>query len=272
MDKPQAWNDTRPKTVLIFTTCRRPELLYGSILVFRTLRVGLPTSRIVVVDNASVLEARPVIKELAIQTGCEYIQLETRIHHHDFLDQAVFRQSYHSPLIIVDPDVMFWENVEGWSFNAPIAGRLIPEHYWEHTETVILPRIHPSLLWIQDVDSLCKTLDKITKDWFGIQSPFTALTARINETTYGLDTGAVLYSWLGPDNTHVFGEKELNAYDHLFSGSILDWTAPQINNPEDRNMLIDSHIHAVNDYTKLRGLWRQQDKFFKTKAVKAIQP
>ena len=52
--------------VYILTHCKSLESLYGSVLVFQTLRVGFPTSPIHVFDNGSLPEAREAIREAGI--------------------------------------------------------------------------------------------------------------------------------------------------------------------------------------------------------------
>jgi len=75
--------------VAILTHCRREEFLYGSTLVFDTLRVGFPSARVTVVDNGSLVAVRSVLAEAARAVGAEYVQVDTAGLHHLFLERML---------------------------------------------------------------------------------------------------------------------------------------------------------------------------------------
>lgn len=91
--------------VYILTYCKDIQHLYGSTLIFKTLRTGFPTARITAVDNASVNEARKVISKCAEDTGCAYEQLQNEIQHHQFLEHIVTYSK--GTVVFLDPDICF---------------------------------------------------------------------------------------------------------------------------------------------------------------------
>ena len=60
------------KYVYILTWCDRLENLYGTTLVFKTLRVGFPTAEIHVVDNASLPAVRPLLRQYAQECNANF--------------------------------------------------------------------------------------------------------------------------------------------------------------------------------------------------------
>jgi hypothetical protein len=92
-----------PPHVHILTHCRNPELLYQTLLVFDTLRVGFPTARVTVVDNASRVDVRPAIREAAAKAGCDFHQLEREVAHGDFIEHVVMTAPP-GQLVFIDTD------------------------------------------------------------------------------------------------------------------------------------------------------------------------
>jgi hypothetical protein len=118
--------------VYIMTLCQRAELLYGSTLVFKTLRTGFPNSLIHVADSASTPAARQAIRQAAESCGAKFWQLDGRLELYDFLRRAVELQKT-GQAAFVDPDICFWESVEDWQFDGLAAGRYIPRHRCDFT-------------------------------------------------------------------------------------------------------------------------------------------
>lgn len=263
--------------IFILLYCRRPDLLYGTTLIFRTLRVGFPTARINIVDNASVEEVRPVLRELAAREGCEFVQLTAELQHHDFLAQVI-GNSDDEPLVFVDPDVVFWESCEGWQFDGLAAGRLIPRFLDDYTGCVTEPRLHTSFLWIPRPAVFRQAMHSLKAWWFDFE-PIRPLMffdsgcgwRRLDTgATLGgwrrQDTGAALYAAL-PEKMVAFGPRELGAYDHLFVGSHIDLVTPALDS-EKRGRALEIHrLAREGELSSLKGLWIEQDEFFRRRAV-----
>jgi hypothetical protein len=254
-------------TVFILTFCRRVDLFYGTSLIFKTLRTGFPNSRVIVVDNASVPSARRKITELARKEGCEHYQIEEAdVEHPDFLETALsaFAASGHGKgsLVFLDPDICFWENCEDFRFDTLMAGRLCRSYVCEATETVGMPRLHTSFLWIQNGMRLWQAICDIRRRHYDF-SPFGTWTGKIAGRWHRYDTGCSLYAALG-ERMDAFEEKHLRRFDHIFGGSHIDWLEDVLD-PSTLAMFKQAHADARNgNVDALRGIGKVQESVWQS--------
>lgn len=251
------------KNVYILTWCDRVENLYGTTLVFKTLRVGFPTAEIHVVDNASLPAVRPVLRQYAQECNAEFTQLEQGIAHHQFIEQTLNEQLEGST-IFVDPDICFWKNVEGWSFEQLMAGRLIPKYACQFSGCITYPRLHTSFLYIPDVRALRQQLKNLRSQYIQFE-PFRPAMFKAEGVWQRFDTGSTLYAALS-EQMYAFTERELQAYDHLFCGTHLQMVASKLN-PYYAFMFTGLHKLVQQDHTKLKNAWKMQDDYFNSLAV-----
>ena len=245
--------------IYILTWCNRLENLYGTTLVFKTLRVGFPNANVHIVDNASLPSVRSLLKQNAQECDAEFTQIKNTISHHDFIEQTLNRQS-EGTAIFVDPDVCFWENVEDWSFDALIAGRLLPKYKCEYSGCLTYPRIHTSFMWIPDVIAFREAIQTLQTQYFEF-NPFCPVMLKLGDVWQRFDTGASLYNAL-PDRMYAFTEKELDSYDHLFCGTHIGSVASKIR-PDYALLFERMHKHVQIDHQALKGAWRIQENYFK---------
>ena len=244
-------NDAVSKpTIIILTYCEHPSLEYGALMVFDTLRVGFPTFDVVVIDNGSHQEVVPKIAQAAKKVGARFMPTE----RHDFVDHyrwVLCEQQQIDSVILLDPDVVFWENIEHWSFNGLIAGRLIPDLPKGNLTSVA--RIHPSLVWVPSVKKL---------------RDVGATVEICQKGNYFYDTLATIYQ-KHADKCDVFTEKHLDCYDHLFYGSHFPAVEPCLS---DGGLTYSAHKNAAcGDLLSLKGIWRQQEEHFKNPQFAASQ-
>lgn len=251
--------------VYILPWCGDPAAVYGSVLTFKTLRVGFPTAAVTVIDNASAPAARPEIRAAAESCGARFIQLDRQVAHEDFIADVILRHPS-GPVAILDPDLCFWRNVENWSFgDALVAGRLIPEYRCEYARAVTHARLHTSFLWVPDIDRLRATVLPIAqerREW----RPISPSMFMLNGEWHRYDTAASLYAVLG-DKARAFTAAELDSYDHLFVGSHLSVVGPTLA-PDDFAHLASVHgsVKAGN-VEALRGEWKRQQTFFEQRGT-----
>jgi hypothetical protein len=245
------------------------DILYGNLLFYRSLRVGFPSAQITVYDNCSVPGARLKIEEFARVHGCGYVPLVNRVMHWEFIQSVVEREW--GPVVIMDPDVCLWENMERLDIGDSLyGGRYIPRFRDEFTHTLTHGRVHPSFLLIPDCEKLRNEVNKL-KGQYWFFSPYQHMMycdPDTDEWTFH-DTAGFLYSAL-KENVYVFGEEELNRYDHLFQGvgPCFKMVADSIKNDEDKQFFINSHELAKGpDYKRLKGIWRRQEQYFMRRAV-----
>jgi hypothetical protein len=249
--------------VLILTYCREPKLLPGTRLVFRTIRTGFPTAKIVVVDNASVPDVRSLLRADAEGVGAEYQQLYREIAHSRFL-RAAIDAALDEPLIFIDPDVCFWKDCETWSFERPLAGRVLPRFAEPFTGCIAEPRPHSSFLWISSPSRLRELFLEMTARYRD-SDPIEPRMLAIDSVWHRWDTFAAFHG-ARPDAVQAFSPAQLDHYDHLFCGSHLDLLLPTLD-AEEREFMARVHAEAASSHTRLRGLWRLQQAFFESRRI-----
>lgn len=236
--------------VFILIWCKNPANANNSLLTFRTLRTGFPSSEVVVYDNASIIGEQT--KRLCQEVGAQYFRFEKEIRHHAYLKLILLNEPN---AILVDPDIIFWEQVEHWDFSHYlIAGRLIPNFYDHYTRCHTVSRLHSSLMWLPDLKQLRSHFTIKTARYF---DPITHQTAIVGSEWVFWDTLAGLYH-LFKEQSYCFGERELNAYDHLFCGTHLDLVIDDIGAD---SIIAKGSRMAMENMASLKGYWRQQDEY-----------
>jgi hypothetical protein len=256
--------------VFILTYCRNMDLFYGTGLVFKTLRVGFPNTRVKVVDNASIPQARAEIEALAKENECLFEQIQAPgIEHHDFLQNTIRAAaegaSLQGPLVFLDPDVCLWDSWEDVRFEGLMAGKLRAKIELNHA--LLMPRIDTSFLWIPDAKRLHNEIRKIKATHFDFH-PFLSFSFKMDGTWYRYDTGASLYAVIS-DRVSYFRREHFARYDHIQSGSHVDllWSC------YDRDVAgVIREIHGFareGNLEALKGIWRRQYRIWRRHFVDA---
>lgn len=249
----------KPK-VFIVTWCREAELLYGSLLIFKTLRTGFPTAEVTVIENASPPELRPPIYEAAAAAGCAVRQLEEERPHWSLVEEIA--TTHDQPTVVLDSDLAFWESVEDWTFGeALMAGRYLPEFADPFTDTLTMARLHSSHLWFPRPDALRARLAALAR--FRTQSGSLFQPRMMPPGWWRWDTASALFHALGEEAVR-FGEPHLDAYDHLFCGSHLPLVLPRLGERWG-GLMSELHLRSQTDLPSLKGVWRLQEQFFSSR-------
>lgn len=269
LSSPQDAKGSDRKTVFIVTYCQDLESLYGSTLVFKTLRIGFPTAEVHVVDNNSLPEAAAEIRAPAEATGCQFHAMPPGLPHFILLYELVLKFAPEGTAILLHPDVCFWENCEGWSFDKLIAGRLIPQHWDILAECLLVPHLHSQFWWIQDVRRFReRILNEYIKAIVDPVSAFAPYYLRHEGVSYKFEVGASLYANF-KEEIHCFTERELDCYDHLIGGT---YAAFMIRLLKEAKLDLlaesyaESHSYAKGDYEMLRrlkGSWRKHEDYYR---------
>lgn len=252
-----------PTPVHILATCRNPELLRATTLVFDTLRTGFPTADVTVYINGET--ENKLIREAAINMGgVNDFQFEATVHH-EWIRDLLKRVTV--PFWICDTDVIFWESMEDIAFDQHyLVGRFIPQFYDDYMKCITRPRLHPSLLYFDPA----KIREKL--DVYRAQFPETTFDPekdliepsympvrendkhqRVSNIFY--DATAGLWNAIGGT---PFTESILNRYDHLFFGTISDLVAPYY--PQER--FRETHFAIFENPELARGAWRTQEEWY----------
>lgn len=240
--------------VHILLTIRKPELLEASTLVFKTLRVGFPTAKVVVWRNRC--------RDFVAQSDPAIDWLDTDTIHHEWIEALVNQLS--EPFWILDSDVHFWESVQDWKFDGPMAGRLIPQFFDEYANCIDQPRLHTALMWIDPEQIKRKTSQyrsQFPKDGFNPGTNLfhpTYLPIRKGKNLF-FDTMSLLYHAIGGQ---AFAPWQLDAFEHMNFGTISDMVLPRLKDGAELAKVRDGFLA---DPAKYRGNWRRQEEWYRAK-------
>jgi hypothetical protein len=243
------------KRVYVLTYCKDIQQLYGAMLVFDTIRVGFPTAEIIVVDNNSIPDAVIEIEKAADKVNAKFIKLEKEVFHHEYLRFILNSENDEAQIYIIDPDVIFWENVETFTTNKLMAGRLIPEFFDAYTNVLTKARIHTSFLHIPSVSLLRDQINIMENEYRADLIKY--ITLKTNDEWLMWDTFAQVFECLHSD-IEVFTEEKNECFEHIFCGSHLNLLAKRHNNPR----LHEIHRLSVENPQELKGIWKEQHEFF----------
>jgi len=241
--------------VFILTTCNGPDNLVNTLMVFKTLRVGFPTAKVYVVDNASDPATVPAIEDAAAAVGAEFFRYADRTEHGKFITSIVSNTT--GPVTFVDTDVAFWASCEDIDIgDALLGGRYIPKI--ETPAGTHVARVHPSLLIIPDTQKLWEACRHVADTGFrGIEfKPFESCYYHDDGRTVLVDTCAAVSGALA-DRVYHFRPADLERYDHLFLGTIPEMLDMLPLHDDTRDVIAVGH--TIERPEDLKGLWRQQN-------------
>ena len=246
-------------SVHILATCTNPDLIRATTLVFDTLRVGFPTTKVTVWLNRMQPEHAKLILPLADKVGSEVLPCDTA--HPKWIAELIEREK--EPFFICDTDVVFWKSFEQWDFSGnAMAGRYVPQFFDVWTKAVTRPRLHTSLLFL-DPGLILKDLEKNRSlhpnNAFAPWPPMIyPLMIPWWPKTYFHDVCCLLYQTIGG---HRFTTSALDCYDHLQAGTISDEIGKAYPG------LSAEHAIFLDNPKLMRGLWRAHDNFYAAHAV-----
>lgn len=244
----------------ILTYCQNEEALYGNLLTARTLRVGFPSTPIVVFDNHSRDEFRPLLREAYEAAGCGYRDIHYEIKHHSFIQDMLGNQQYGSA-VFIDPDICFWGNMEGVAFDGLMKGWRIPSFYDPYTQCNTVTRLHTSLLYFPDVQRLLERLEEERKVRFEAHD-FSPTMLKVSDTWIRWDTCAAVCAMLGADAVE-FTDAERSLYDHLFCGTHFGLVKSSF---EDTGFEDLHERVAAGDLNAMRNIRAVQEAYFNSHA------
>lgn len=243
--------------VYILATCRKPELLPYTRLVFKTLRIGFPTADVHVhLNNITDPDVRKII--LSDCERCRCSTFDTHTIHHEWINLLVHNAEH--PFWILDTDVIFYGEVGTPPADMPLWGWRIPEWQDEFSGCVTRARLHTSLLWINP--------GEINRRYraFRHNIPETVFTPAVNLINplviplkargYFYDTCAMLYHAVGGK---PFSDLDLDKYFHFNFGTISDIVLPRLS---DRAVMEKMREQVLMNPDLGRGMWRAQLEYY----------
>lgn len=249
--------------VYVNVCLNNPDAEIGSTLVFDTLRTGFPNAKIHVVDNSSIPSFKPKLKELAKRVDAHKFFEINRTTHGRFITEVLNQVA--EPTVFVDPDVVFWDNMEYTvETDKLFAGRYIP-NILDCGGVYFEERIHPSLFVVPNPRRLLEEYWKVAgKEYVG--KPFEAFSFMDGRNDYPrkqfwrcFDVCAGIYAAI-PNEAQNFEADDLDRYDHLFCGSLLNVLDQMEMSQESKDLIRFAEKLAKECPEKLRGLWKTQEK------------
>ena len=213
--------------VHILATCKNPELLPMTTLVFKTLRTGFPSADVDVhVNGMRLQEVTTLIRE-ADSAGVRFVAGARDVHHHDWVRHLV--ETEKEPFWICDTDMVFYDSVEKFTIQPSflMSGRHIPSFREEWTGLRHAERLHTCLLYLNPVE-VCRFARDFRKHFppgFPGDPALNLIRQNVQfragyETVF-FDTCAGLYHAC-INYAHEFNEVENSAFAHLNCGTYSD--------------------------------------------------
>lgn len=251
--------------VFILATCRKPELLPYTLLVFKTLRVGFPTAEVSVHLNGAQGSGMNgwamTAMETAQMAGCK-VEVIAETTHHEWIENLILDPK-NDEFWILDTDVIFYASVEDWTFGTPLAGALIPEFNDPFLCATTRSRLHTSLMHIKSDELNVVSLAYEYKHPRTIYNPMVngiyPQCYPLNGKSYFNDTMSLVYHAVGGT---PFTAQQKDCYFHFHFGSFSDMVLPKM--PDGigaaRQQILEHPEQGV-------GQWRTQEEWFN-----AMQP
>lgn len=244
--------------VHILVTVLNPERIDIATLVFKTLRVGFPTSKVfVTVNGFNVLRE---VNDAATPLGAvSYIS--TMQSHGQWIEGLIAYER--DPFWIVDTDTVFFGKVEHWLDHWPdngsalFAGRYEPDFIDPWTKAVHVARLHPSMMWINPVP-----LRAAIRGWPGKPEFFDSVQKNLiqwhwvprNFSLHFYDTMAGLWQ-AGLGGVPFTTDEQHAAFEHLFCGSYAHLTPLS-------GELEGVHKAIIANPQSAKGLWAKQQEWY----------
>lgn len=241
--------------VHILASCPTPDALPYTLLVFDTLRVGFPTADIMV--NVNGKSGEQEVAEACRKAGVECAPCGNTIHH-EWIDDLFDYKT--EPFWLCDTDMVFYAPVEGWTFDAPMAGWRIPEWRDDFSRCITRPRLHTSLMWIDPMrvhTDLAKFNAELPQGPFTpFVNPVYPLVIPFKGQRYFYDTCSMLYHAIGGQ---AFMDAQKEAYFHANFGTIESLVLPRL---PDAARMKAARDAVLKDHSLGRGMWREQEAYY----------
>lgn len=247
-------------SVHISVICRNPELFRASTLVFDSIRIGFPTSKIVVLAQGLSPEQFSEVEKLCNPLDVALIEEKKILPHEEWLGRMVWNSD--EPLFICDTDIIFWDNFEKFSFDGePLAGRYIPSFHDEATGFRTYDRLHTCLMYIDPVE-IAKRLDDFYSGanfdlpYYSKPDLIAPMVTALNGRPMFHDSMSQLYHAVGGAE---FSVEQLDCFDHLCCGTFSDLIEKRLS--LGRNIR-ETHRKILDNPAIAKGCWRGQDQYY----------
>lgn len=269
-------------TVHILVTVNDPVQFENCTLVFPYIRTGFPTADVhlwindVKLDpeltNRIIEKIKTAHGELGEQVNTTVHGIEGKMHHGEWIRRIVTREHdpASGPLVILDPDTIFWKSVEDWTFPADVllAGYYHSGMWNDFAKAISVSRIHTSFMWFPDVQKLREQIrdsyplaTKAHGEYCPVD-PFMPAVRFVDGHPTFWDTCANLFHMLKPAQKFAFEPKHLEAFDHINSASFYKVMHERMDDPRGFEA---THKVAIKDHANLKNLWPFMKNYYTQK-------
>ena len=269
----------KPITVKILVTIDMAHF-DACTLCFESLRIGWPTAEIwVYLNNADgpafrAAEAKLEGAESRNTNAVFHLIQSRRVHHADWIREQV-EQEYPGPLVIADPDIVYWKSCEDWNFpqGTLLAGYYHPRMWNDFAKCVSVARIHTSMMVFPDTQKLWDAIKQAyplahrPHGEYCPCDPFMPAVRFDEGEPVFWDSCSNLYNMLPPQSVVCFGENNLKCFDHLNSASFYDVMYERLEGSTKEGFAI-THRDWVKHPTP--GLWKLVDEYYRQKQIEGV--
>ncbi len=250
------------KDIYIPIFCENESKFDVSTLVLDTIRIGFPNSRvhIYMTGRNSIINER-IIEKASILDNCWLCHNKTITTNSQLIATIIDRNFFNS-FIVLDQDVIFWENCEDIEYDGLLTGRFIPKYACPYTHTITMPRLHPSFLVFNNVEEIKNRLKEFTKDPLVPFDAISPTTVFIEKTQLFFDVCSNLYQCIGGN---AFQEDILKRYDHLGCSTFIEKVEDKC--PRYFKGSTEFQRDIKNRMLEAKGLWKKQDMFYANYAI-----
>lgn len=252
--------------VHILATVRNPDLLAAALLVFKTLRLGLPRNPVIVYGNGLRPEHAASVQQAAAAADAEFRWVRPTAHD-IWLEHLV--QNGGAPFWICDTDMVFLAPVRPPDPGTRLAGRLEPGFCEEWSKSWHVERLHTCLLWLDPVGLRAEWRAWMTQHVPGIfghaETHFLRqhFVPRHGQLPLFYDTAAGAYQAFGGT---PFDAEQNAAFEHLHCGTYSDLVS-ECSTLKD---LPAVHAGVFADPARARGLAVAQAGYYERRNADAL--
>lgn len=231
------------ETVFIKATVRNLALIENALLVFKSLRIGFPDNKVVVVT------ANIEVEHAARLAGCQVALDDPYVRHDEWIASLI--EAGEEPFWICDTDMIFHAPIV-WRDGGALAGPLEPEHWSPYTQAYHTERLHTCLMRIDPV-ALRSSIEGYWRDrpgtpWYS-RHDLVGQSWSPGRPLRFQDTMSRVYQAVGGV---PFTPWELDCFSHLHAGTFTDLLARQY--PD----MARAHAHFRAHPEQSKGLWKAQ--------------
>jgi hypothetical protein len=199
--------------------CESEQAKAGSLLTLKTVRLGFPTVPITahwMADGENFIHCMPELTSLCNQFNIELLQGYGQRNYGLIKNLCEMEET---GFAVIDSDVVFFDDCEGFDSASRIAGEFIPSFDCPIAKARTACRLHPAFFVVPDPPRLRASLAELYQPAFPEFcpfDPFAPVTVFNHRKPLFYDVCSILYQAIGGES---FDDAMLDKFEHCYSGS-----------------------------------------------------